>query len=125
KVSAQTKKITLMVILAPLILLCGAETVNRNTVWFDNNTLFTEDVKNAPNSAFMNCNAAACYINLAQKPENSKRGKNLLDSAVACCYKAIRTDRTFPDPVLNLGLAYYCLMQRDSAKKYFDLMQYK
>jgi hypothetical protein len=125
KSSPQIKRSTLLAFLSVLTLACGAEVVSRNADWKDNNSLFTEDIKNAPNSAFMNCNAAACYINIAQKPENAKRGKNLLDSAVACCYKAIHTDKTFPDPYINMGLAYYCLNNQDSAKYYWDLVQNK
>ncbi len=124
KVPMQTKKTSLMGFLVVVTLLCTAEVIPRNADWKDNDTLFLADVQTAPNSSFVNNNAAACYINIAQRPGNEKRGKNLLDTAVACLYKAIRFDKTFPDPYINLGLAYYCLNQQDSAKRYWDMVQY-
>lgn len=123
KFPLQVKKSALTGLLSVLIIACGAEVINRNADWKNNTTLFTKDVNTVPNSAFMNCDAASCFINLAIQPQNEKRKEGLLDTAVTCLYKAIRTDRTFPDPYINLGLAYYFKSQLDSAKHYWDMVQ--
>jgi hypothetical protein len=123
KLPAQTKKASLTALLSVLILLCGAEVISRNPDWKNNTTLFLADIKNAPNSSFINNNAAACYINLAGRPENAKRAPGLLDTALHCLFKAAKTDNTFPDPYINLGLAYYFESKLDSAKYYWDTVQ--
>lgn len=125
EVPIKTKQASLMGILSVLVLACGAEVITRNRDWSNNTTLFTTDIKNAPNSSFVNCNAASCYINMALKKENEKRSMHLLDSAVACLYKGLRADSTFPDLYLNMGIAYLNMKRLDSAKKYFDLVQYR
>ncbi len=125
KVEVRVKKIVVISLASVITLIAGAEVITRNADWKNNDTLFLTDLKNAPNSAFVNSNAAACMINNAILPQNAKRAQGLLDSSVACLYKAISVDKTFPDPYINLGLAYYHLGQLDSAKRYWDIIQYR
>ncbi len=125
KMEMKVKKVVIISLASVLTLLCGAEVIMRNTDWKNNDTLFLTDIKNAPNSAFVNSNAAACMINMAVVPANAKRAKGLLDSSLVCLYKAIAVDPTFPDPYINLGLTYFHLGQLDSAKRYWDIIQYR
>lgn len=117
-------KRTLVTVLTVLFVIAGgAETIDRNSDWKDDATLFTTDVYTVPNSAFALCNASACYINIAQEPQNEGHGRNFLDTARNLARKAMELDHTFPDPVINLGLSLYCLGYPDSAMYYWNIVQ--
>ncbi|MFM2307835.1 MAG: hypothetical protein RLZZ367_2504, partial [Bacteroidota bacterium] len=52
-----------MAITAILLLPLSYKTIARNPDWHNNFTLFTRDVKYAPNSCVTNCNAGAEFFN--------------------------------------------------------------
>jgi hypothetical protein len=123
KSTVEIKRSSLFTILGVLTIACGYEIIQRNPVWNNNDTLFPHDIALAPNNSFIDCNAGACYINMAANSKDPKHTYTLLTSAVDCLNRAIHIDTTFPDPYINLGLAYYNLHRLDSAKKYWDMVQ--
>jgi protein O-mannosyl-transferase len=123
KVPFSTRKTAITGVMVALIVVCAGETINRNTDWKNDNTLFMHDVRVVPNSEFADCNASVGYINLSLDKANESRKKNMLDSAVMYCRRAIDLDKSFPDPFINVGLAYYYLSNLDSAKYFWDIVQ--
>jgi protein O-mannosyl-transferase len=123
KVSFPVRKTAITGVLAAIMLVCAFETIGRNSDWKDDNTLFMHDVKIVPNSEFADCNASVGYINLAMEKGNESRKTQMLDTAVMLCRRAINLDKTFPDPFINAGLAYYDLSNLDSAKYFWDIIQ--
>jgi protein O-mannosyl-transferase len=123
KVSFSIRKTSITFALAVLMLVFGYETIARNADWENDTTLFMHDVKVVPNSEFADCNAAVGYINMAVTKGNESRKIQLLDTAVILCRRAINLDKTFPDPFINAGLAYYYLSNLDSAKYFWDIVQ--
>ncbi len=104
-------------------LVCAWVTIGRNADWKNDNTLFMHDVRVVPNSEFADCNASVGYINLSLEKGYESRKTNMLDSAVMFCRRAINMDASFPDPFINVGLAYYYLSNLDSAKYFWDIVQ--
>jgi protein O-mannosyl-transferase len=123
KVPFRFRKMAITGVLAGVMLVCAFETIGRNSDWKDDNTLFMHDVKVVPNSEFADCNASVGYINLSQQKGNESRKTQMLDTAVMLCRRAINLDKTFPDPFINAGLAYYYLSNLDSAKYFWDIVQ--
>lgn len=123
KVSFSIRKNAITGALAVIMLVCAVETIGRNRDWKNDNTLFMHDVNVVPNSEFADCNASVGYINLSMEKENESRKTQMLDTAVMLCRRAINLDKTFPDPFINAGLAYYYLSNLDSAKYFWDIVQ--
>ncbi len=123
KVSFSMRRTAITGVMTVLILICAVETIGRNSDWKNDNTLFGHDVNVVPNSEFADCNAAMGYINLSMSSENASRKTHMLDTAVMLCRRAIDLDKSFPDPFINAGIAYYFLSNLDSAKYYFDILQ--
>ncbi|HTA26504.1 MAG TPA: tetratricopeptide repeat protein, partial [Bacteroidia bacterium] len=123
KVPFATRKAAIMGVAVVLMLVCAGETISRNADWKNDYTLFMHDVKVVPNSEFADCDASVGYINLSTEKGNESRKTNMLDTAVMLCKRAIDLDKGFPDPFINVGLAYYYLSNLDSAKYYWDIVQ--
>jgi tetratricopeptide (TPR) repeat protein len=123
KVSFSLRKTAITGTVAFLILVCAFETIGRNMDWKNDNTLFMHDVNVVPNSEFADCDAAEGYINMSLDKAYNSRAKNMLDTAVILCRRAINLDKSFPDPFINIGMAYYYLSNLDSAKYFFDTVQ--
>jgi tetratricopeptide (TPR) repeat protein len=124
KVSFSTRKTAITGVMGALILVCAFETIARNSDWKNDNTLFMHDVNVVPNSEFADCDAAVGYINLSMAPGNETRKVHMLDTAIMLCRRAINLDKSFPDPFINAGMAYYFLSNLDSSKYYFDTVQF-
>ncbi|HTB30455.1 MAG TPA: tetratricopeptide repeat protein [Bacteroidia bacterium] len=123
KVPFATRKMAITGVLGIVMLGCAWETIGRNEDWKNDNILFMHDVRVVPNSEFADCNASVGYINQSTEKGNEKRKVQMLDTAVMYCRRAIDLDKTFPDPFINAGLAYYYLSNLDSAKYFWDIVQ--
>ncbi len=123
KVVFSTRKMAITGVLAVIMLGCAVETIARNANWENDNTLFMHDVQYIKNSEFVDCNASVGYINLAMTKGYESRKTQMLDTAVMLCRRAVNLDKSFPDPFINLGLAYYFLSNLDSAKYFWDTVQ--
>jgi protein O-mannosyl-transferase len=125
KVPLSTRKTAITGATVLVMVVCAWETIGRNTDWKNDNTLFMHDVKIVPNSEFADCDASVGYINLSMEKGNESRKVNMLDTAVMYDRRAILLDKTFPDPFINVGLAYYYLSNLDSAKYFWDIVMSK
>ena len=114
------KKIVFYGAMAVVFVLCGFKTYERNAVWKNDITLFTNDVNIVPNSVLANGNAGARYIDLSDKPENKAKEKEFLDKGIAYLTKAVKTHTKYVNGYLNLGVAYYKLKEYEKAEMYWN-----
>jgi len=86
------------------LIVCGVfysyRTVGRNVDWYNNETLFTADIENSPNSAKMNYYYANTHLKKQMSDESSPQGKEWLAIAEKHFTKAVEL---YPD----FGLAWY------------------
>jgi protein O-mannosyl-transferase len=107
-------------VLSVIIIICGAETINRNNDWKNNFTLFTKDIAVIPKSVKANDNAGAQYINLSEATKDTARSDSIAHVGLKFLYKAVHLDDSDIDGYLNLGIAYCQLIEPDSAKVFWD-----
>ena len=119
-----TGRIALIGLMSIITVLCGAKTIARNFYWKNDNTLFTEDLKVAPNSILVNANVAASYVSMADYEKDEKKKKELLYAAIAMLDKTIYLHKhTFVAGFLNRGIAWYKLGDIDKAKANMDTVK--
>lgn len=104
-----------LAIIGVAALLFSVKTIMRNGVWKDNYTLFTTDVKNAPNSAKLRNAAGGELFTQAIKPENEKRREAMLREAVPHLQEAIRIHPTYKNAYLLLGNCLNYLKDYDAS----------
>ena len=93
KLPGAAKSITIVFII--IVGLYSVETINRNNVWKDNFTLWSDTVKKSPDSATAHYNLAHEYAS-----------KGLTDMAIAECQMALRLEPYFTKAHNGLGIAY-------------------
>ncbi len=94
-------------ILGVILIGFAAKTVVRNTVWKDDFTLFTTDVKNQPRSAKLLNAAGGTLTTTAGKMENGPQKTKYLDQAIGYLNKAVEIHPTYRNAYLLLGNAHY------------------
>lgn len=103
-----------------VIFLFGYKTVSRNMVWKSNYSLFSNDVKLAPNST-----RTQYYLgNLLMKPEilngkDSLTADSILNSGINYLKKSVEIYPKFCDAYNQLGVAYYKKKDFKSAFDYY------
>lgn len=96
------------------------KTIDRNRAWKDNFTLFTTDVRTAPNSAKLRNSAGGELIAAAILPANSGRRQDFLLEAVGHLEQAITIHPTYKNAYLLLGNAHNYLEKYDEAVGYYE-----
>jgi tetratricopeptide (TPR) repeat protein len=104
-----------MALIAVAATLFSIKTVTRNGVWRDNFTLFTTDVKTAPNSAKLRNAAGGELITQSVKPENKDRKTSMLKEAEQHLREAIRIHPTYKNAHLLLGNCLNYLEEYESS----------
>lgn len=104
---------------AVVLLVLAAKSVVRNTVWKDNFTLFTHDVKIQPRSAKLQTAAGGDLITHAIKPENAARKQQMLEEGVAHLLEAVKIHPTYKNAYLLLGNAHNYLQRYEAAIQYY------
>ncbi len=102
-----------------LLLLAGKSAV-RNTVWKNNFTLFTHDVKIQPRSAKLQTAAGGDLVTHAIKPENTARKQQMLEEGVAHLLEAVKIHPTYKNAYLLLGNAYNYLQRYEESIHYYQ-----
>ncbi|MEO5572603.1 MAG: tetratricopeptide repeat protein [Bacteroidia bacterium] len=115
------KNVKIFSIVGIVFILYAFKTETRNVVWKDNYTLFSNDVKLAPNST----RTHYYFGNLLAKPENLGRKDSLvqqltLDTAIAELKKSVEIHPVFADPYNQLGVSYYRKKNIDEAFTYYS-----
>lgn len=90
------------------LIVCGVfysyKTVGRNTDWYDNETLFTADIENSPNSAKMNYYYANTHLKKQMADEKDPQSQEWLAIAEKHFTKAVELYPDFGLGWYNLGL---------------------
>ncbi len=94
-------------VIVPVLLIFGAITVQRNTVWKDDYTLFTHDVKISSNSAKSNCSAGGALYERAVLLSDTGTRNRLFDESLKYLRKAVSIHPGYGDAWRLLGNVYY------------------
>ncbi len=108
-----------LVLLGGIILLSTIKVLTRNVDWYDNKTLFSKDVKTAPNSAKMlyyHGNVLLKEYMATPKPENLP----LLDEAEKSFLRGLEINPEFIHLTYNLGNVYDQKKEPQKALKYLN-----
>jgi len=90
-----------------IIVLFSFKTFTRNTVWKDDFTLFTTDVKTSKNSAKVLNAAGGALVNESYKVKDKAVKAKYLDDAIKYLMRALEIHPNYKNAVLILGNAYY------------------
>ncbi|MBT8231583.1 MAG: tetratricopeptide repeat protein [Saprospiraceae bacterium] len=96
------------------------KTITRNTVWKNDFTLFTTDVKTNGKSAKLLNAAAGALTTTAATMKDGQQRTEYLTQAVAYLEDAIKIHPTYRNAYLLLGNANYYLKDFEKSIKYFD-----
>ncbi len=113
---------SLQVAWVPLLIIFfvfSIKTMSRNTVWKNNDTLFMNDIKNAPNSSRLNKSIGDIYINKGKDEKDALTKKQHLQTALEYLQKAYTIYPDYTDNLLDLGTAWYYLAEYDTCWKYW------
>jgi len=97
-----------------VIVLCGFKTMERNLEWKNDFTLFSADIKVAPNSVMVNANVAASLIDKADFEKTPSLKEHDLREGIRLLNKAITLHPTYVIAYLNKGLTFFKLGMPDS-----------
>lgn len=103
-----------------ICVLYSAKTFSRNTIWKDNYTLFTTDVKTSVNSAKLQNSVGGELIARATSLKDSLERIRLVDEAITHLNKAIAIHPTYHNAYLLLGNAYFMKNEFDTAIKEYQ-----
>lgn len=103
-------------LLSVVFILFSFKTFERNKVWKSNTTLFTEDIKNAPNSARVNFNFATVFYN--QLPLDFELQNQQLPFIIDSYKKVLKIDSKDIGALTNLGACYYKMKEYYTSIKY-------
>ncbi len=107
--------------LVPLVLiLYSVKTISRNTVWKNDFTLFTTDVKVSANSAKALNAAGGSLVNAASKEKNTSKKNKMLKDAKRYLRKAINIHPTYNNALLLLGNANYFSGEYEESIRIFE-----
>jgi tetratricopeptide (TPR) repeat protein len=125
---ARRKKGTLAVwplyLVVVLAVLLGIKTVSRNTVWKDNYTLFTTDVKTSKNSAKLRNAAGGELVFQSTKTQDEVQKQQMLLEAEGHLKEAVRIHPFYKEAYLILGNCYNYLKRYDeSVQAYTKALQ--
>lgn len=102
------QKRILLPLLVIIVGLASFKTIDRNSDWKNNTSLFIHDVKVVPNSVLANANAGKAYLEMAEKEElRGNKQKVLLKKAELHLNQAIKFDPKYYGAYLNLGYVWY------------------
>lgn len=110
---------TVQTLLVVLTLIAGGKIIARNKAWKDDSTLFSADIKTAPNSILVNNNVANILIQQADSISDLGRKSKMLDSAMRFTSKALQYYPQYTNALLNHALIYQLQGHTDSAMKYW------
>jgi len=103
-----------------LIILAGCgQTIMRNPVWKNNETLFTHDIQFQPNSALVNKACAGILLSKSGLTKDEKLQRQHRDKAYPYYYKAYQIYPQYADALINLGFIHYMNEEYPQAEQYW------
>jgi tetratricopeptide (TPR) repeat protein len=107
-------------LLALLSLAYCYKTLTRNTVWKDDFTLFTTDVKTSANSAKVLNAAGGALTTAAFDVKDETKKQSMLKEAIGYLIHALEIHPTYKNAYLIKGNAHYYLREFDAAIQSYD-----
>jgi len=110
-----------MIGIISFILLCYSfKTVTRNSVWVNDFTLFTTDVKTSTNSAKVLNAAGGALVTDSAKPVNASKKIEMLNTAIPYLTKALAIHPNYKNAALLLGNANFYKGDFEAAIKSYE-----
>ncbi len=103
-----------------VLVLYSVKTISRNTVWKNDFTLFTTDVKVSGNSAKALNAAGGSLVTAASKEKNALKKNKMLKEAKKYLQKAIDIHPTYNNAFLLLGNAHYYSGEYEESVQTFE-----
>jgi len=96
------------------------QTINRNSDWKNNFTLYSADIKKAPNSARVNYQYGHELAKLSEKTAIPDGGKEFKEKAYTHFQKAIEIYPEYPDALALIGIFHYQNGHSEKALEYYQ-----
>ncbi|MCW3123777.1 MAG: hypothetical protein JWQ38_3269 [Flavipsychrobacter sp.] len=112
------KQAKILAVLVPVCVLWGGMAIARNPDWKDNNTIYGTDVIKAPGNAHLNYFYGYDQFSRYHKEQNPAERQRLLSSAIEYFRNALAIYPGYNFVLADLGAAYFCNKQYDSAEHY-------
>lgn len=116
----QKQKTLSIALLSVVLLLFSFKTVSRNTVWKNNYTLFTTDVKVSSNSAKALNAAGGSLVDAATKEKNETKKRKMLIQSLDYLKTALKIHPKYKNALLISGNANYFLGNFDESIEFFE-----
>lgn len=107
-------------VLSIVVALSAFKTIDRNTNWKNDQTLYLHDVNTSPHSVMILGNAGSAYIDLADAEKDTVKQRQLYANGIKYFDKAIALHPAYFTGYLNKGVAMYKMGYPDSALKCWD-----
>ena len=118
-VLSMVKKPLIAGILIPVGLIYAGITINRNSDWLDNYTLYSTDVKHSSNSAKLNYFVGLeLQKTVAEKEKDPVKQLEIRKEGIDYLKKALGIDSNLYNAQSDIGNAYFLLKMYDSAEKH-------
>ncbi len=116
------KQLALYLTLTAVLFLFGMKTIDRNSEWKNNQTLYAADIEAGGESARINYNYGSTLTQLGNTVNNRAEKQTYYRESAIYLQKAIKIYPKYWDAYNNLGLVYKYNNQLDLAEKVFDLL---
>ncbi|MBK9730234.1 MAG: tetratricopeptide repeat protein [Chitinophagaceae bacterium] len=117
KTAETVKMLSVALLLIPVTIVSSYATINRNTDWQSNETLFLHDVKVASGSARANTYAGVAMIKLSDGAKNDTLKRSYAEQALAYFKIADSIKKDYITTLLNMGVVYSRLDSVDAAEE--------
>ena len=105
-------------IIVPVCLIYAYVTIDRNTDWMDNYTIYSADVNKVPENCRLNYFVGYQVQLMLTEEQNPETRGNMLHDVVKYYRKALDINPEYRDVAADLGAAYFAKRQFDSAEIY-------
>ena len=112
------KQPKVLAVLLPVCLLFAVDTIARNGDWINNYTLYTTDAKKTPDNCRINYLAGDELFTMYHRETNPAEKQRLLGETIPYFRRAVTINPEYQFALADLGAAYYCNGQYDSAEYY-------
>jgi len=119
---AALKNVKILAIIIPVGILYGALTINRNTDWLSNYSLYKSDIAKYPTAGKLNfMYGLEIEKTIAPEEKDPVKQKAIRREGMRYLRNAVTIDTTFAEGFSNIGNAYAYLGQADSGIYYEEL----
>jgi tetratricopeptide (TPR) repeat protein len=118
----QSKKSLSFLLLIPILALLSAKTIDRNTDWKNNSTLYAADIEKGKESARINYNYGSILTQQGNEVKNKITKQSFYTQSAFFLQRAVEIYPGYWDAYNNLALTYKYNNQFDLSEKVFNLL---